>query len=704
MSESIDYQALFRSAPTAFVVLDPDLVIAEANDAYLAATARTRQELVGRPVFEAFPDNPEDPGASGVTRWGASLRRVLRERVVDVMEIQKYDIPLPGGGFDVRYWAPVNAPVFDPDGRLRWIVHRTEDVTAYVRARQGGTELAQLASELRVRTEQMEAEVFARRSLQREHEALQAVVDSLEVAVVGSDDEGHPVVFNDTARELIGPRIAEMPASEWGQRLHLYHADGRPIDTELPLLRALRGERVRDAEVVRRFPGQPQRFFRVHSRPVVGAPGVAAVVAVHDLTVTRRVARFQECELAIVRVIAEADAEAEVLGHAVELIGSLIGWDVVEFWSCDERGQVLRRVSRWADPAQQAPLRLPDVLGCGQDLPGRAWRHSQSVWVADLHTDEVTRDSGDWGSLHTALAVPVPTGPHVLGVLVCYSETIELPDDVRSEVVTGIAPLLSEFLVRRRAERLAADLDRAHEQYIALAGHEIRTPLTSIQAYTDLLLDEPDLSGDQRDMLTVMQRNAASLRAVILKLLDVAALRAGHLDVRPQPMDLAAVAREAVEHARDREDAHPIRTDIPGSARIAGDPARLRQVLDELLANALTWADDDSPVRVELRVEHGVAALSVCDTGPEIRADEHDRLFDMFYRGEEARRRGVPGSGLGLSLARAIVEQHGGTIGFSSAGDRTTTFTVRLPALRQPHPGGATVRAATTPALRDTRR
>ncbi|WP_240669959.1 PAS domain-containing protein [Actinoplanes solisilvae] len=92
----IDYRALFRSAPTAFVVLDPDLVIVEASDAYLTVTMRARADLVGRPVFDAFPDNPGDPNSDGVAMWGASLRRVLRDRVTDTMSVQQYDIPNPG--------------------------------------------------------------------------------------------------------------------------------------------------------------------------------------------------------------------------------------------------------------------------------------------------------------------------------------------------------------------------------------------------------------------------------------------------------------------------------------------------------------------------------------------------------------------------------------------------------------------------------
>ncbi|MGI5182690.1 response regulator [Dactylosporangium sp. CA-152071] len=146
---TVGYRLLFQHAPAALLVLDPQLTIVDASDAYLAATMRTRHGLIGRHVFEAFPVNPDDPDAPGVASLEASLRRVLREQTTDVMAIHQYDIPRVGGGFEKRFWAPVSVPVCDEDGRLRWIVHRVDDVTAYVESQPDGLRFAQLAEQLR---------------------------------------------------------------------------------------------------------------------------------------------------------------------------------------------------------------------------------------------------------------------------------------------------------------------------------------------------------------------------------------------------------------------------------------------------------------------------------------------------------------------------------------------------------------------------
>jgi signal transduction histidine kinase len=148
-----DYRDLFKAAPGLYLVLRPDekFTIAAVNDAYARATMTKRAEILGRGLFEVFPDNPDDPNADGVRNLKASLHRVLQNRAPDAMAVQKYDIRRPeadGGGFEERYWSPLNSPVLGKDGNIVYIIHRVEDVTEFVR--------------LKKRGERLEAEVFQR--------------------------------------------------------------------------------------------------------------------------------------------------------------------------------------------------------------------------------------------------------------------------------------------------------------------------------------------------------------------------------------------------------------------------------------------------------------------------------------------------------------------------------------------------------------
>ena len=121
-----DFQAIFEGAPGLYLVLTSGFSIVAVSDAYLSATMTDRASILGRGLFEVFPDNPDDPAADGVRNLKASLQRVLHFKRTDAMAVQKYDIRKPeaeGGGFTERCWSPRNCPVCGPDGQLSYIIH-----------------------------------------------------------------------------------------------------------------------------------------------------------------------------------------------------------------------------------------------------------------------------------------------------------------------------------------------------------------------------------------------------------------------------------------------------------------------------------------------------------------------------------------------------------------------------------------------------
>ena len=143
MTYALDYQAIFEANPNLYLILAPDkdFTVLAANDARLRATYTRREQSVGRPVFEVFRKNPDDPDEFGTSVLRASLERVLRSRSPDEMAITRYDIPRPaseGGGFEVRYWSPINVPVLGADGNVRYIIHQVEDVTDEVQQSDAG--------------------------------------------------------------------------------------------------------------------------------------------------------------------------------------------------------------------------------------------------------------------------------------------------------------------------------------------------------------------------------------------------------------------------------------------------------------------------------------------------------------------------------------------------------------------------------------
>lgn len=175
---SPDFKRLFEATPGLFLVLTPDLRISAVNDAYLCATMTKREEILGRGLFEVFPDNPADPKATGVSNLRESLARCLANKAPDAMAVQKYDVRRPeseGGGFQEKYWSPVNCPVLDARGEVEYIIHRVEDVTEFVKLKQRSTSQEKTVGELKERADRVEAEVYFRaQELQQANKQLRA--------------------------------------------------------------------------------------------------------------------------------------------------------------------------------------------------------------------------------------------------------------------------------------------------------------------------------------------------------------------------------------------------------------------------------------------------------------------------------------------------------------------------------------------------
>lgn len=164
-NDVLDFQSIFESAPDLYLILDTHFVIIGVSNAYLKATMVLREQIIGKNIFEIFPDNPDDPKATGVTNLRASFEKVINNKAPDAMAVQKYDIRRPlssGGGFEERYWSPLNSPVFTKDNQVKYIIHRVEDVTEFIRVKQSGVEQLKIMEELRTHVGEMEIEIYQR--------------------------------------------------------------------------------------------------------------------------------------------------------------------------------------------------------------------------------------------------------------------------------------------------------------------------------------------------------------------------------------------------------------------------------------------------------------------------------------------------------------------------------------------------------------
>jgi signal transduction histidine kinase len=285
----------------------------------------------------------------------------------------------------------------------------------------------------------------------------------------------------------------------------------------------------------------------------------------------------------------------------------------------------------------------------------------------------------------------VSSGAATLAVLTFFTDVADGADELPPSLLTGIAAQVGQFLERRRGELLTHALTRAKDDNFGLVGHELRTPLTSIVAYADIVLDTDEAVpfGEVRPMIEAVARNAARLRRLVDALLDLSALDSGHAPLRPAAVDLAAVVAAAVTDAMPAAAAAGIAVtaNLPDRLPMAGDAMRLRQLMDILLDNAVTYDPDGGLVSIRLTRRPVSAYLEITDTGVGIPPAERDLVFDRFFRGAVAREHAIPGAGLGLAIARVIADLHHGTISLAPPVPKAgTTIAVELPL--QPPPDG----------------
>jgi len=217
----------------------------------------------------------------------------------------------------------------------------------------------------------------------------------------------------------------------------------------------------------------------------------------------------------------------------------------------------------------------------------------------------------------------------------------------------------------------------AKDDFVSSVSHEFRTPLTSILGYVEILLgDEPDES--QRGMLEIIRRNSERLLTLVSDLLST---RNGQLIVSPHAVDVADLVRSSVSSAMPKAAASGVvlEADTPERLEAHVDGARISQVLDNLVSNAIKYSPGGGNVVVSLAQEDGHLACRVTDTGMGMNPDDTSEVFAKFFRTSSVRRTAIPGVGLGLPISKAIVEAHGGTIEVESALGKGTTFTFRVP-------------------------
>ena len=263
-------------------------------------------------------------------------------------------------------------------------------------------------------------------------------------------------------------------------------------------------------------------------------------------------------------------------------------------------------------------------------------------------------------------------------------EPIQLPDsleDISIQLNLARELALREAQVAREAEQRKNDL-------IVYLAHDLKTPLTSVIGYLTLLRDEPQISPEIRARYTgIALEKAERLEDLINEFFDITRFNLSHLELERRSVDLTRMLEQVASefHPIFAESGLTCSLDLPPKLPFSCDPDKLARVFDNLLRNASYYSLPGSTVEIAGGVENGRIVLTFSNAGKEIPQEKLDRIFDQFFRLDSSRATRTGGAGLGLAIAKEIVELHGGTIRADSAGDRIT-FTICLPADRSEAP------------------
>ncbi|HET9932412.1 MAG TPA: PAS domain S-box protein [Polyangiaceae bacterium] len=637
-----DFRVVFESLPGCYLVLSPELQILAVSDPYLRATLTTREQLLGRGLFEAFPDNPDDPEATGVANLKASLQTVLSEHRAHEMTIQKYDIRRPeseGGGFEERYWKPVNSPVFDASGRIQCIVHQVEDVTPMMRLEKHGREQDRRIQELSIR-----GETQLRQLLDAAPDAMLVVGSDARIRFINAQAEQ---LFGYASSELLGRDLDLLVPSKF----HVAHVEH--------LRRFFREPRARSMgsglELYARRKDGKEVPIEVSLSPLLLEEGAFVTAAIRDVTERKRIE-------------AAANLLASRLASAVESIQDA-------FALFDETDHLVL--------CNSAYRRLVNEAISGP-LVGLTYEHILSAWLPQL-------DLGDEKSREAFFAErrAQRSEPHVdFKLRTVDGRSLRVIDQRTPEggMVKTIWDLTEDARIAAELKeaRVAAEAaSAAKSEFLSSMSHELRTPLNAILGFAQLLCRDKKQPPSERQLERIRHilDGGEHLLKLIDDILDLSRIEAGRVSVSIEPVDVNLVLQELRTTLGPSAAASEISLVVPTAASppILADRTRFTQILMNFGSNAVKYNRPGGRVTFEVsEPAPDVVRITVADTGLGIPSNKQGALFQPFQRaGQE--NGPIEGTGIGLAISKRLAEAMGGTVGFHSEHGVGSRFWIEMP-------------------------
>ena len=715
MTNQPDFKALFDASPYPYLLLSaPDLTIIGANAAYLRSTGKTGQEILGRYVFDAFPENPDEPESTNVAEVRTSIERAIATRLPDTTPFLRYAVPhetAEGTVFREIYWSAVHTPVLGADGEVAFVAQNAIDVTDLY-SFDKTARVAQLRPELVSSTSVKD---FNRSQM---HEAMTRILN---------DERSHlRMLFNQAPGFIAVLRgkthVFELANEAYYQLVGYREIIGKPVWQALPEVAGQGFEELLDGVFhtgepfvgrrlkirIQREPDGPlsENYVDVLYQPIFGANGAVTGIFAqgHDVTETERAhaalaEKVEQLEKSRARQAVRlhlADAlrhlfsASDIYAQTSELIGKHLNASRVLFGDYDVEARQVTYQSNFVSPgtAELNGAYLAATFGAA-DLESV---ENGATWVCDdMEHDARTSGPDIWPmfeslGIYSGVVVPLSRSGTLIGCMFVNDNKPRQWTSGEIALIEDAAERAWNAVERIRAEEALRDADRRKDQFLAMLGHELRNPLAPISAAAELLQMAASEPARVRSVSKIIARQVGHMIGIVDDLLDVSRVTSGLIVLQKEEIDIGRVVSDAVEQIRPlietRRHALWLET-APCPAYVSGDYKRLVQILANLLNNAAKYTPEGGEILVRLTAAEDEVLVKVRDNGIGIDRNLLPNLFDLFSQGERSSDRAQGGLGLGLSLVKSLVELHGGRVTAHSDGlGCGSEFSIGFPRLR----------------------